>query len=601
MAAGYMGKLLNVDLSSGKSDESVPDDSLYRDYIGCFGVGARIIYDLQKAGVDALGPENHLGFMTGPLTGTPAVTGCRFTLVGKSPLTGGWGEANCGGDFGPNLKFAGYDGVFFSGRSDKLVYIVIDNGKAEIKDAGFLRGKSTFDTDDLLHEKYGKTAKVVSIGLAGEKVSLISCLMHSGGDAAGRSGMGALMGSKNLKAIIVWGNMKVPVADLDKSNELRKAHMAEMKDGPAMGGLHWYGTCVHTDESVHSGDSPVKNWGGIGVVEVPYVTGLDKDILNANVAKRVGCWRCPVACKGLLKEGTGEYAYRAGTHRPEYETSAAFGAMCCNNNAEALKMATYLCNSYGIDTISAGTTLAFAMECYEHGIITEADTDGIALTWGNHRAMIAMLEKMGRREGFGDILADGVKVAAKKIGKDAENFAVHIGGQEPGLHDPKFDFPFFRGKPTAARYVMDATPGRHTAGFGPSQFPDHVVSASGLCLHTDTLIPEPFRYVIEYINAVTGRGYSGEELLRCGERIANIRHLCTLREGINPRELKVPGRIIGRPPFQDGPLSGVSSDIEGQISENLAALDWDPVTTKPSRKKLLELGMDDIAAELWLE
>jgi len=198
-----------------------------------------------------------------------------------------------------------------------------------------------------------------------------------------------------------------------------------------------------------------------------------------------------------------------------------------------------------------------------------------------------------------NILADGTKAASEKLGKDAEIFAVHIGGQEPGLHDPKFDFPFFRGKPTAARYVMDATPGRHTAGFGPSQFSDHVVSASGLCLHSDTLIPEPFRYVVDYMNAVIGRGYSVEELLKCGERIANIRHLFTLREGINPRELMVPGRIIGRPPFQDGPLAGVSSDIEGQISENLAALDWDPVTTKPSRKKLLELGMDDIVDELW--
>jgi aldehyde:ferredoxin oxidoreductase len=411
--------------------------------------------------------------------------------------------------------------------------------------------------------------------------------------------MGALMGSKKLKAVVVRGNMKVNIADADKANELRKLHMAEMKKGPAMGGLHWYGTCVHTDESMHSGDSPVKNWGGIGVIEVPDVTGLDKDILNANVEKRTGCWRCPVACKGLLKEGTGEYAYRSGTHRPEYETSAAFGAMCCNNNAEALKMATYLCNSYGIDTISAGTTLAFAMECYEHGIIKETDTDGISLTWGNHQAMIAMLEKMGRREGFGDVLADGVKIAARKIGKEAADFAVHIGGQEPGLHDPKFDFPFFRGKPTAARYVMDATPGRHTAGFGPSQFPDHVVSASGLCLHSDTLIPEPFRYVIDYMNAITGFDYSEEDLLRCGERIANIRHLFTLREGINPRELKVHGRIIGQPPFQDGPLAGVTSDLEGQITENLAALDWDQTTTIPSRKKLMELGMDDIAAELW--
>lgn len=598
MANGCMEKILFVDLSSGKMKDSVPDGRLFRDFIGGNGAGAKIIYGLQKGGVDALGPDNIMGLMTGPLTGTPAITGCRFTVLGKSPLTGGWGEANCGGDFGPNLKFAGYDVVYFTGIAEKTVYLLIDNGKAELKDASYLQGKSTFETSDILQSEHGNNAKVICIGPAGEKMSLISCIMHSGGDAAGRSGLGALMGSKKLKAVVVKGEMKVSLADIDKANEIRKAHMAEIK-GPGLEGFHHYGTCVHTDESVHSGDSPVKNWGGIGVIEVPDVSGLDKDILNAGVFRRTGCWRCPAACKGLLEEGSGEYRYPKGTHRPEYETSAAFGAMCCNNNAEALKMATHLCNHYGVDTISTGTTVAFAMECYEHGIITKKDTDGIDLAWGNHQAMIAMTEKLARREGFGAVLADGVKIAAERIGSGAKEYAVHIGGQECGLHDPKFDFPFFRGKPTSARYQMDATPGRHTAGFGPSQFTDHVVSASGLCLHSDTMIPEPFRYVIDYMNAVTEYGYSEADLLKCGERIANIRHLFTLREGINPRDLPVHGRIIGRPPFEDGPLAGVTTDIEGQISENLEALDWDPVTTKPSRKKLLELGLDDIAEELW--
>jgi aldehyde:ferredoxin oxidoreductase len=598
MTCGYMGKMLLVNLTSRKIDELIPDDSVYCDFIGGFGVGARLLYSRQKGGVDPFEPENTLGFLTGPLTGTPAITGCRFTVVGKSPLTGGWGEANCGGDFGPNLKFSGYDGVFFTGTSEKPVYLFIENGRAQIRDAARLWGKSTFETDELLHIEHGKKAKVVSIGEAGEKLSLISCIMHSGGDTAGRSGLGAVMGSKKLKAVVVIGDMKVPIAELDKANELRKIHMAEMK-GPGMEGLHWYGTCVHADSSVHSGDTPVRNWGGVGVIEMPDVSGLDKDIFNADVGRRAGCWRCPVACKGILQEGTGKYPYPAGTHRPEYETAAAFGAMCLNNNVDAIKMATHICNRYGIDTISTGTIIAFAMECYKHGLINEADTDGIPLTWGNHRAIIDMAEKIAKRDGFGDILADGVRVAAAKIGKGAGEFAVHIGGQEPGLHDPKFDFPFFRGKPTAARYVMDATPGRHTAGFGPSQFPDHVVSASGLCLHSDTLIHEPFRYVIDYMNAVTGRGYSENDLLKCGERIANIRHVFTLREGINPREIKVHGRIIGRPPLQEGPLAGVTSDIEKQISENLEALDWDQITTKPSRKKLLELGMDDVADELW--
>jgi len=598
MARGYMEKLLFVNLSSGEIKEEPLDADLCRDFVGCYGIGARVLYSRQRGGVDPLGPENTLGLITGPLTGTPAITGCRIAVVGKSPLTGGWGDSNAGGFFGPNLKFAGYDGVFISGTSEKPAYLIIDNGKTEIRDAAHLWGKSTFETDDMLQAECGKNARVLSIGPAGEKRSLVACMMNAGGDAAGRSGLGAVMGSKMLKAVVVRGNMKVDIADPDAVDKLRQEHMKEIKEsGVEM--FHHYGTGIHTDESVHSGDTPVKNWGGIGVIEIPDVSPLNKDIMDANVARRMGCWRCPVACKAGLNEGTGDYKYPAGTHRPEYETAAAFGAMCCNNNPEAIAMATHICNGYGLDTISTGTIIAFAMECYEHGIITKKDTDGIELTWGNHRAMIAMTEKIARREGFGAALADGVRFAAGRIGNGADEFAVHIGGQELGLHDCKFDFPFFRGKPTAARYQMDATPGRHTAGFGPSQFEDHVLSASGLCLHSDTLVPDPGKYIRGYLSAITGWDYPQEKIMECGERIANIRHLFTLREGINPRELEVHGRIIGSPPFEEGPLAGVTSDIEKEINENLDALDWDQMTTKPSKQKLLELGLDDIARELW--
>jgi aldehyde:ferredoxin oxidoreductase len=273
--------------------------------------------------------------------------------------------------------------------------------------------------------------------------------------------------------------------------------------------------------------------------------------------------------------------------------------MCLNTNAEAIAMANHICNIYGLDTISTGTVIAFAMECYEHGLITRADTDGVELTWGNHHAMIAMTEKLARREGFGDVLADGVKRAAERIGKGAEEFAVHIGGQELGLHDPKFDFPAFSGTPTAARYQMDATPGRHTAGFGPTQFKDSVINAAGLCLHMKPLVEEHEKFITEFMDAVTGWHRSWDELLKAGERISVMRHLFTLREGDNPLERKVHPRIIGRPPQKDGPLSGVSADIEAQVYWNLGALDWDRVTTRPSRKKLLELGLDDVAHELY--
>jgi aldehyde:ferredoxin oxidoreductase len=598
MAGGYIGRLLFVNLTTGTITEETPEENLYRDYIGGYGIGARILYSRQKGGVDALGPDNTLGVVTGPLTGTPAPFGCRFAVVGKSPLTGGWGDANCGADFGPHLKFAGYDGVFFTGAAAKPVYLIIDSGKAELKDAAHLWGKSTYETEDLIQSAHDRTTKVMSIGPAGEKLSPISCIITHKGSAAGRSGLGAVMGSKKLKAIAVRGEGKVNIADAEATDKLRKEYLAIINKSPARNGLHNFGTCSHTDASAHSGDSPVKNWGGVGVRDLPDVSGLSKELLNANVENRNGCWRCPVACRGSLKEGPGDYKYPAGTKRPEYETAAAFGAMCLNTNAEAIAMANHICNYYGVDTISAGTTLAFAMECYEHGLITKKDTAGIELKWGDHRAMIAMLEKTVKREGFGDVLADGVKKAAERIGKGAEEFAVHIGGQELGLHDPKFDFPGFAGQPTSAKYMMDAAPGRHTGGFGPSHHSWLVINAAGLCLHVNTMF-NGLKYVTDFLKAVTGWDRSEEDILKCGERIGVMRHLFTLREGDNPLLRKVPGRIVGKPPQTAGPLAEVTTDIEAQVNWNLGALDWDRVTALPSRKKLLELGLNYESEALW--
>ena len=601
MAGGYMGKILFVDLSTGVIKEETPDESLYRDFIGGYGIGARIIYSRQKAGVDPLGPDNILGLVTGPLTGTPAITGARYTAVAKSPITGGWGDANSGGDFGPNLKFAGYDAVFFTGISKKPVYLFINNGKAEIKDAAHLWGKDTYDTEETLRAEHGKETCVSCIGPSGEKLALISCIVNRRGAAAGRSGLGAVMGSKRLKAVAVKGNQAVPMADKALADKLRREQIAERQKAPpgpfSPQHMAKYGTSGMADRSALSGDTPVKNWGGIGVVDLPDVSGLKGDLAIANRDKADPCWRCPVACQAILNEGKGEYKYPAGTRRVEYETQGAFGALCLNTNMESINMANHICNSYGIDTISAGGVIAFALELYEKGIITKKDTGGIDLTWGNHRAIVAMTEKVARREDIGDVLADGVKVAAEKIGKGAEKYAVHIGGQELGMHDPKL-----KGGMTTvpgARYQMDATPGRHTAGFGPESFGTHITNAVGLCFFGSGGPPGARNYTLEHLNAVTGWGLSNEELMKAGERIANIRHAFNLREGINPLNWKVHGRIIGEPPQKEGPLAGVTTDLASQVYWCLGALDWDRVTTKPSQKKLLELGLDDVAEELW--
>ena len=602
MAGGNMGKLLWVDLSTGEITEETPDESLYRDYVGGYGIGARILYDRQKPGVDPLGPDNIFGLISGPLAGTQVPSGCRYTAVAKSPLTGGWGDANAGGDFSPHLKFSGYDGVFFTGISEKPVYLFIDDGHAELKDAAHLWGKDSYETEDTVKAELGKGVELVCIGPSGEKLSLISCIVGNRGAAAARSGLGAVMGSKKLKAVAARGNQEVPVADKAMVLKLRKEHIDALKtpgpDGTStMETSHKYGTARMTARSAHSGDSPVKNWAGIGLIDFPEVESINADAAIANLERRAGCWHCPIACEGRLKAGAEQYKYPAGTRRPEYETYSSFGSLCLNNNLEAINMANHICNAYGLDTISAGCAIAFAMECYENGIINQESTDGIELTWGNHQAMIEMTQKLAVREGFGDILADGVKVAAEKIGRGSEQYAVHIGGQELGMHDPKLVSVARGARPTAARYQLEATPGRHMQGFGPSGFPTHVINASGVCL-TAGFGRAPER-VASFLNAVTGFDQSPEEVLQTGERMANLRHAFNLREGINPLELTVHPRILGDPPQEEGPLAGVRVDIEAQAYWNLGALDWDRVTTKPNQKKLLQLGLSDVAEDLY--
>jgi aldehyde:ferredoxin oxidoreductase len=596
MAGGYMGKLLWVNLSTGEIKTETPADSFYRKYIGGYGMGARLLYDRMKAGVDPLGPGNILGLITGPLTGSPAIGGSRYQAVAKSPLTGGWGDANSGGHFGPYLKFAGYDGVFFTGISEKPVYLLIDNGKAEIKDASHLWGKDTYETEDLLEAEY-PGSKVACIGPAGEKLARIACIITYKGDAAGRAGLGAVMGSKKLKAVVARGDMKVAVADPELAQRLRQEQNAALKG--FISRFHIYGTGGHADTSALSGDSPVRNWGGVGARDMGDVSGLNGDKVIANIDQRTGCWHCPAQCKAFLKPSDGEYKYPAFNHRPEYESMGALGACCGNTNLESIVMASHICNATGMDTISAGATVAFAMECYENGIITKEDTGGIELTWGNHRALIAMLEMMVKREGFGDILADGIKVAAEKIGRESEKFAVHVGGQEPGMHDPRLQGHNHAGTPSAAMYWLNSTPGRHTQAFGAPAFLNHVNNSMGICMILNDFTPEPGATLAKIVTAVTGWDYSLEELLKTGDRIGTMRHVFNLREGLNPLQHFIHGRIYGNPPLTDGPLANVTSDLEAEAYWYLGQLDWDRVTTKPSRKKLLDLGLDDVADELW--
>ncbi|MGD0663461.1 MAG: aldehyde ferredoxin oxidoreductase family protein [Syntrophorhabdales bacterium] len=614
MARGYMGRMLWVDLSRKELKEEALDEKLCREYVGGYGLGAKILFDRQPAGIDPLGPDAILGFLTGCASGTAAVGASRYVVVGKSPLTGGWGDANSGGDFGPSLKHAGYDAVFFTGISDKPVYLSIDSGKAELKDASDLWGKDTFETEDIFKERLGKDAEVACIGQAGEKMALIAAVMNNKGRAAARSGLGAVMGSKRLKAIVVKGNVPVPQADEEKVKELRKKYLGELGGHADM--MRNIGTPAIFTILAEAGDTPTKNWSGTSTIDFPQFRDIGAGPVIERQSKKYACYRCPIGCGGHMKEGTGEYKYPAGSHKPEYETLGMFGASCLNNNVDSIIMANDICNRYGVDTISAGACIAFAIECYESGIITKDDTDGIEMTWGNHRSIVAMTEKMVRKEGFGSILADGVKVAAEKIGKGADQYAMHIGGQEAAAHDPKF------GMQWGISYALDATPARHTQGgegpHCPGVMPEydqkaakgrgvphkigsnytHVYNAAGLCMFVVGAYPDASA-LLHFLNAITGWNMDMAELQKTGERIANIRMAFNVREGLNPVEYKVPGRISGNPPPEKGPLAGVTVDRETLYREFLTAMDWDLKTAKPSKNKLLELGMEGVAKVLW--
>jgi aldehyde:ferredoxin oxidoreductase len=617
MIGGYMGKILWVNLSSGEIHDETLDESVYRDYIGGYGIGARILLSRQKAGVDPLGEENTLGFVTGPFDGTSSISAARFMVVTKSPLTGGWGDSNCGGSFGPYLKFAGYDAVFFTGISKKPVYLFIDEGKAELRDATHLWGKDTYQTVDIIEEE-AKGAQIMSIGSAGEKLCRIAGIREGKERTAARSGVGAVMGSKKLKAVVVRGTQKVPVANSAEVTRLRSVYFKQIV-GLTPDILKVSGTSGFNSFSYASGDAPVKNWGGNVNKDFPDYEPIGNDSMTKLLSERAGCWHCPIRCGARLKAGT-EYNYPEGACRPEYETFGAFGSNCANNNAESIVMANHICNLSGIDTMSAGSTIAFAMECYEKGIITKKDTNGLDLTWGNHRAIIALLEQMVRREGFGDVLADGVKVAAERIGKGSEEYAIHCRGQEPALHDPRV-LPSY-----AVTYRFGATPGRHCeggtqwvegallpAGLVPP-IPDkyvysgkgeshrvvnciaNVMDSSGMCMFFFWTFSAT--YLFEFLNTIRGHSWTLDDFAKTGERIIDIRHAFNLREGKNALREKMPKRLLVAGPEQDGgPIAGVKIDDKTEIDEYLKAMAWDSTTLIPSRERLKSLGLDSVYDE----
>jgi aldehyde:ferredoxin oxidoreductase len=658
--------MLNVRLNSGAVEvEQIPED-MYRKYLGGYGIGSRLMFDRIPKGADPLGPDNVLGLFPGLLTGTPFF-GIRYQAVAKSPKTGGWGDANAGGDFGPYLKNAGWDGIMLYEKSSKPVYVHIEDDKVEIKDAADLWGMDAIDVEMKLKERHGKKASVACIGPAGEKQSLMAGICNERGRLAARSGLGAVMGSKNVKAIVVNASKNIIGSSPEIMKQVRQSLDEFAK--PITNFFRTYGTTGITNGSAMSGDAPVKNWGGVGMVDFPQGMVLSGDNVNRRMEKKYACWHCPVACGGeshawddqenqakvrIAKRETqanelksqlaaapddqkqaleaqlkkiendnkvdGEitndarFPYPKHTHRAEYETMTSFGTMMLNNDINALHYANHLCNQYGVDTIAAGATVAFAMECYENGLITKEDTDGIDLRWGNTEAIIEALHKIGKKEGsLGEIFGDGVKAASDKIGPKSIEFAMEVGGEELPMHDPKLQPEYY------TTYKLDPTPARHTQYEGasrpawnlPAGVQDrtvavgrgdhhqgranymHVVNSAGMCMFI--MMGAPNDRIPEWINSETGWDTTREELIKTGERIGNLRMAFSVREGDIVTKRRVPGRLWGAQALEAGPHKDLSLDTKTLEQEFLAAAGWDADTATPSRKKLDELEIADVA------
>ncbi|MGD0918889.1 MAG: aldehyde ferredoxin oxidoreductase family protein [Thermodesulfobacteriota bacterium] len=621
MKGGYVGKLLFVDLTKGTLKEKPLSEELAKNFIGGYGIGARLLYDMMKPGVDPLGPDNILGFVSGPLNGTGALFGGRYTVVCKSPVTGGWNDANSGGFFGPELKRAGYDAVFVSGASNKPVYLFIKDGKAEIRDAKQLWGKDCTETEEALIRETGESKlRVALIGPAGEKKSLMACVINDKHRAAGRGGCGAVMGSKNLKAVVVRGTGKVPVAHPEKVKEVNAQILDNMKNGPAaemIKAFAAFGTGGNTGMSALNGDSPVKNWGGVGIVDMGEESAAKLATVSFDAkynTQKYACANCPIGCGAHYKVEGGKWPV-AETDRPEYETLAAFGTMTLNDDAESIIKCNDICNRYGLDTISVGACVAWAIECYENGIFTKKETEGIELTWGNAEAIVAITQAIADQTGFGKVLALGSAKAAEKLRKGVE-YLQTVRGIELPMHDPRFS-PWF-----AKTYQYDPTPARHVkGGLGVVDFQSpnevkynyegrgpmdlgvtcgtEISNTSGLCLFGGFAMPRDA--ATRFIEAATGWDFKEKDVIQTGKRIMNMRHAFNLREGQRPNDDDnlLPRRCVGEPPQKEGPLKGVTVDYKKMANYFFENMGWDEETTVPTRKSLEDLGgMEDVIRDL---
>jgi aldehyde:ferredoxin oxidoreductase len=619
MANGHHGRVLHVNLTDQTSSVEEIEESVYRKFLGGYGLGAYLMWKHFPEGTEPLAPEARFAICSGLLTGTKTPFSGRIQIVGKSPLTGTWADSNSGGTVAVHLREAGFDALMVTGKAAEPTVLVVEDGEVRFDSAGDLWGQQVPEAFDTLVEKYGskRHVGVSAIGPAGERSARIASVMNDRYHAFGRQGFGAIYGSKNLKAIVVGGSGKVPIANESEFTALTKSINARYKkkvgffkrimtwlaqpkkwmgwlyrmtarkriklkaDGEVMKNvMAKRGTTSAVALSVENGDAPIRNWAGVGSKEFPIRSKsmkIDGAAVDKIVTKRLSCGDCPMPCKGIVKiKDRGLKDVR----RPDYETLIGFGANLLNDDLATVTACHDACNRYGMDALSSSATLGWVCEAYEKGLLTTEDLDGIEMTWGDGEAALQLTEKMGSGEGCGEWLSNGVAFASKHVGNGTEAFAVHVHGCEPAYHDPRFT------SLMGVNYISDPTPGRHTtgsatwnetfdAGFAlPNAVPKKEVNVEWKGTEGKGVAQAHYSNAhqvlnglglcmftglfmplpwVDLVNALTDWDVDEVELLACGERIQNMRAAFNRREGISPADFKPHPRMMGE--GEDGKLT----------------------------------------------
>jgi aldehyde:ferredoxin oxidoreductase len=624
MVKGLANRILRIDLSHRLVWTDEPDELFYRRYVGGAAVVAYYLLKELQPGVHPLAPENVLVFATGPITGTPAPGGSRLCVGAKSPLSGGMAKSEAGGFFGYELKRAGFDAVVVQGKADSPVYLWIHNGEAEIRDAAGLWGRSVLQTQDAIEAELGeKRVRTAAIGLAGEKLAAVSCVMTDLRNAAGRGGLGAVMGSKNLKCIAVKGSTVPQAADPEKFRDLARwmnTHYMEYGNGAA---FHELGTGADMVGSNAIGNLPVRNWTERSFDAIDKITAAA--VRDSYRVAMEGCPGCQVRCKKVVAlEGEG-FKVDPRNGGPEYETLASFGSFMGIDDLAAICRANEMCSLHGLDTISTGGTIAFAMECFERGLISREDTGGLELRFGNADAMLQMIEAIAHRRGFGDVLAGGSRAAAQRIGGGAAELAMHVKGVEFGMHDPRVKQGLglvYAVAPNGADHMT----GAHDTAFtkegrgmeavrsldSPQPLPADDLGTAKVdrarnqhlsrnfvdSLVMCAFVPWTLRQQVDLLRAQTGWDYTDFEALRLGERVANMARMFNLREGLTAADDQLPKRF-----FSVGGKAGPKAIAMDPDAMNRARrtfyilMGWHTDTGVPMPETLERLGIAWTATE----